>query len=94
MWEFEQATAHEAVVMHVGCDAVTTVMSPDGCCMIQVQAYDDHFKAVNTFRFIGYLLDQVGHPCVTLWDPQEPRKWMYGQYEKNICAGSFVTAAP
>eukprot|EP00877_Chromochloris_zofingiensis_P003441 jgi/Chrzof1/13098/Cz07g19210.t1 len=60
----------------------------------QVQAYDDHFKAVNTFRFIGYLLDQVGHPCVTLWDPQEPRKWMYGQYEKNICAGSFVTAAP
>lgn len=51
----------------------------------QVPCYDDQFEAVNTLRFIGYLLAQQGFPCAALWDPKQPTKWMYGHYEHALC---------
>lgn len=53
---------------------------------MQVPVHDDRFKAVNTFRLFGYLLQQAGYPCTQLWDPDDPLGWMYGRYERPLCA--------
>lgn len=41
---------------------------------------------MNVFRLIGFILDQVaGASCPALWDPLDPRKWMYGYYDEIVC---------
>lgn len=48
--------------------------------------YDFYFDAMNTFRFIGYLLAKpIGQPCPALWDPSNPRQWKYGPYRNVLC---------
>lgn len=50
-----------------------------------VPAYDEHFAAVNTLRLFGYALTKQGYACPALWDAAEPRRWMYGYYDKELC---------
>jgi hypothetical protein len=52
----------------------------------QVDAYDDRFDAVYTFRLVGYVLHQKGFPCTALWDEQQPLENKYGVYSQTICA--------
>ena len=48
--------------------------------------YDNHFDAMNIFRFIGYLLaNSLGRACPALWDPNNPNVWDYGPYDKKLC---------
>lgn len=52
----------------------------------QHPVYDFYFDAMNTFRFIGYLLaTSIGQPCPALWDPSNPREWKYGPYRNVLC---------
>ncbi|PNW88281.1 hypothetical protein CHLRE_01g022550v5 [Chlamydomonas reinhardtii] len=52
----------------------------------KVPVFDWSFDAMNTFRFIGYALDQVlGYPCPALWDAADPLQWKYGYYDQVIC---------
>ncbi|GAX74651.1 hypothetical protein CEUSTIGMA_g2099.t1 [Chlamydomonas eustigma] len=51
-----------------------------------VPVYDNHFNAMNVFRFIGYVLStKLGYTCSSLWDPSNPYSWEYGQYTKVLC---------
>ncbi|EFJ42586.1 hypothetical protein VOLCADRAFT_107220 [Volvox carteri f. nagariensis] len=48
--------------------------------------FDWHFDAMNTFRFIGYVLDkELGAPCPDLWNSSNPKEWNYGYYDQIIC---------
>ncbi|KAG2449168.1 hypothetical protein HYH02_005915 [Chlamydomonas schloesseri] len=52
----------------------------------EVPVFDWSFDAMNTFRFIGYVLDTVlGYPCPAMWDSANPREWKYGYYDQVIC---------
>ena len=47
---------------------------------------DLRHRAVETFRFIGFLLAEMNHDCPALFDPNEPLKAMYGEYKPALCS--------
>jgi len=52
----------------------------------KVRVFDFHFEAMNVFRFIGFLLDEVASsPCPALWDRADPMEWKYTFYKDEIC---------
>ncbi|KAL6765035.1 hypothetical protein V8C86DRAFT_2467560 [Haematococcus lacustris] len=52
----------------------------------QVPVQDYQFTAMNVFRLIGYVLDEVaGQPCPSLWDRNNPLVAEYGPYDKKLC---------
>jgi hypothetical protein len=52
---------------------------------LQLPVRDDRFRAMQTFRLMGYLLNSAGFPCPALWDPANPLEWKYGTYHRKIC---------
>lgn len=49
-------------------------------------AHDWRFQAAHAFRFVGYILHELGHPCTDLFDPLAPGRLGYGPYDPVPCA--------
>ncbi|GIL74081.1 hypothetical protein Vretimale_4955 [Volvox reticuliferus] len=68
------------------CDKCTDGSFKDVYAKAMTAVFDWHFDAMNTLRFIGYVLDQkLGLPCPALWDSSDPKEWRYGYYNQIIC---------
>ena len=47
--------------------------------------HDWRFQAAHVFRFIGFLLHDLGSDCPDLYDPDIPEKLNYGPYDAIPC---------
>ncbi|MEW5314831.1 MAG: hypothetical protein WDW38_006300 [Sanguina aurantia] len=80
------ASPTRATGLKPNCNRCTDGMFLDAFSGDMVPVYDNHFEAMNVFRLIGFILVRVaGASCPALWDPAEPRKWMYGYYDEVVC---------
>ncbi|KXZ53163.1 hypothetical protein GPECTOR_7g1055 [Gonium pectorale] len=68
------------------CNKCTDGEFKDAFSKAMTPVFDWHFDAMNTFRFLGYVLDQaLGSSCPFLWDSADPKQWSYGYYDQIIC---------
>lgn len=49
------------------------------------RAHDWRFQAAHVFRFIGYMLHELGHECRDLFDPLTLSHLNYGPYDPVPC---------
>eukprot|EP00892_Ulva_mutabilis_P007703 jgi/Ulvmu1/5304/UM022_0098.1 len=47
--------------------------------------HDWRFQAAHVFRFIGFVLDELGSGCSDLFDPENPKQLHYGPYNAIPC---------
>lgn len=52
----------------------------------RVHSDDYRYQATHVFRWIGFVLSEMGYPCRGLWDPKNPSKAIYGPYNPRQCA--------
>lgn len=48
--------------------------------------HDWRFQAAHVFRFVGYVLHELGSGCRELYDAQQPEQLAYGPYDPVPCA--------
>lgn len=52
----------------------------------RVPSHDYRYQATHVFRWIGFVLSEIGYNCGGLWDPHDPSKTIYGPYNPRPCA--------
>lgn len=53
---------------------------------VRVHSMDYRYQATHVFRWIGFVLSDIGYMCEELWDPKQPSKTIYGPYEPRQCS--------
>lgn len=51
----------------------------------RVHSNDYRYQASHVFRWIGFVLSEMGYVCEGLWNPKTPSKTIYGPYNPRQC---------
>lgn len=52
----------------------------------RVHSNDYRYQATHVFRWIGFVLSEMGYTCEGLWDPKNASRTIYGPYNPRQCA--------
>lgn len=58
----------------------------EGRYKVWATTHDWRFQGAHMFRFIGFVLSELGSECTDLYDPREPGRLNYGPYDPVPCA--------